>query len=108
MKKCLSLFLVFILFLSLTACGGDKKATSSNDDKIDVMDLAEKVAKDAIAKNAFSTEASDAAMKYVAGLGLDDLKPEFKYILDDDTMANYGDAGSYGKHHFSLLKTAEI
>jgi hypothetical protein len=112
MKKILTtvLALVFALaLLTLTACGGGGApvgdgAGASGGGQADLSDAAEDIVEDAIESNLFSTEAADAAMQALGGLGLEQVKPDFPYILDDETMANYGDDSDYGHASFFFIK----
>ncbi len=70
---------------------GDAKKQQSSDGKADAGKIASEMVKDAEIKNSFSEAAAEASMKKLAGLGKTNLQPDFPYILDDNTKANYGD-----------------
>ncbi len=134
MKKLFSIAIILMLAFSISACGvkdavqdavrgalsgesesSEADASSGKDDKavgaeeydgdkVDAQDVVEKALQEAEEVNAFSTGAADAAMKSLGGLGLDEVKPDFPYILDDETMGNYGDNSSYGHASFFFIK----
>ncbi len=82
---CLAVTLLFTV-----SCGGGNKQQSA-DGKIDAEKVAKEMVKEAEITNSFSEAAAEASMKKLAGLGKADLQPDFPYILDDNTKANYGD-----------------
>ncbi len=82
--------------------GGD--AEEYDGEKVDAQAVVEKALREAEDVDAFSTGAADAAMKELGGLGLEQVKPDFAYILDDETMGNYGDNSSYGHASFFFIK----
>lgn len=108
MKKILVILLVFMLTLSLIACGGgdsgDGTSGSGDGDKVDAVDVANKLMEDMVIEEAFSTKGATIALKKLGGLEFKDIKPDFAYILDDDTMGNYGDDSSYGHASFFFIK----
>ena len=54
-------------------------------------DIVKEAVKEADIKNSFSEEAAEVFMQKLAGLGKKDVQPDFPYIIDEQTMANYGD-----------------
>jgi hypothetical protein len=98
MKKILVIMLVLVFVFSFAACGGKDTGTGSagggadDSGKVDAAALAEDILEDAVAGNAFSEAAAEAVMQKLAGLGKADVEPEFAYLIDEETMGNYGDS----------------
>lgn len=82
----------------------DNAGDNADGEKINLDEVAENMLAEAEELDSFSTEAADAAMKSLGGLGLEEVKPDFAYILDDDTKGNYGDNSSYGHASFFFIK----
>lgn len=97
MKKIFTLLLCLPAVIILTACGGrggNKKADSG---KINADSVADKALEEAAAMNSFSQAAAEVFIRKHGGLDPKSIEPDWKYVVDEKTMANYGD-----RNHGSL------
>jgi hypothetical protein len=80
--------------MCLVSCGGGNKKQQNTAGKV-----VEEAVKEAKITNSFSEAAAEASMKKLAGLGKVNVAPDFPYIIDEDTKANYGD-NSHAQYFF--------
>ncbi len=80
--------------------------SDKNKQQPDGKEVVEKKVKEAEITNRFSEAAAEASMKKLAGLGKADVQPDFSYIIDEDTKANYGDNNH--AQYFFIKKDGDI
>lgn len=98
MKKIFALWMCLSAVVLLTACGGgnaDKQKTA--DGKVDAGAVVDQALEEAAAKNSFSQAAAEVFIRKHGGLDPKAIEPDWKYVIDEKTMANYGD-----RNHGSL------
>lgn len=114
MKKALLLVLALMLVISLlTACGSVKDSVqdavkdalsgNSQDGKADANEIAKDLAQDAIEHNSFSLAAAETFWNKVAGVEVNDVAPDWDWIVKEERMATYGDKIDTAYGHASVL-----
>jgi hypothetical protein len=78
-------FMAIAISVAMASCGGGSGKKNAAGEIID------EAIKEAKITNSFSEAAAEASMKKLAGLGKKDVQPDFPYIIDENTKANYGD-----------------
>ena len=96
MKKILTLWMCLSAVVVLTACGGNANKKTA-DGKVDAEAVVDKALEEAAAKNSFSQAAAEVFIRKHGGLDPKAIEPDWKFVIDEKTMANYGD-----RNHGSL------
>lgn len=97
MKKILTLCMCLSAVVALTACGGGNANKKTADGKVDAEAVVDKALEEAAAKNSFSQAAAEVFLRKHGGLDPKAIEPDWKFVIDEKTMANYGD-----RNHGSL------
>lgn len=94
MKRNIFIILGMAGLIMATACGGGNanKENALNENGTESIE-------EAAAKNSFSQAAAELFIKKQGGLELEAIEPDWKYEIDEKTMANYGDS-SHGSLRF--------
>ena len=109
MKKLFALLLAMMMALSLAACGGDDRpsstpapdsSASSDEGKIDAKDVVEKAMEEAEELDSFSEAAVEHYLK-AYGISYDDLKPDWKYEVGEKSA--YADDPASGSGHAVVI-----
>lgn len=93
LKTDLTAMAIAIGIFAISCSGGSKQQSA------DAEEVAKEMVKEAEITNSFSEAAAEASMKKLAGLGKADVQPDFPYIIDENTKANYGD-NSHAQYFF--------
>lgn len=97
MTKIFTLWMCLSAVVLLTACGGRNGNKKRADGKVDTKAVVDKALEEAAAENSFSQAAAELFIKKHGGLAPKSIEPDWKFEIDEKTMANYGD-----RNHGSL------
>jgi hypothetical protein len=109
MKRLTNVMLAAVLAASAAGCGGNPGGSGADGGQggANAEEVAADLMEDAAQDNAFSEAAANAWLKAMAGLGKDEIGPDFAYRIDESLMTTYGDNPDDGYGHASIMFIAE-
>ncbi len=99
MKKIFTALACMVTITIFTSCGGGNSGKDTDGEKTEIGEIVGEMFKEAKKVNAFSQAAAERFIKRNGGLDPKSIEPDWKYIIDEKTMANYGD-NSHGSLRF--------